>query len=654
MKSLTTLIMLALAGTPLLAMPSRQAAEAIALNLFKPPDIMRPRVAPSGKYLAYMGYAGETGKKRLYSLDLNTLDAEKWEVRFRYDWRPQYELNGYFWVDSEHLFYWSSLQDIFGGGANFSHGSLSGGKEVIVDDVGGTRLLDPWIIRDRYSLYARYRSGSLKKADPYPDVVQIDMQTGSFIEKVRNPGNIETWMTDNQGVVRLGFFDAGDGIGVLHRADESDDWNEIKAPAPYMFGRAEDEFEEDALGMQIAGFFQGDDKLIVLVENEDGLYGLQLLDLESMALIGKPIYRDPYSLSEGYVFHEYSKGLPIGYAYWGERRERIYFDPGYRQLAASLDKALPNAENTILGFSENGKYALVLSESDRQPGVISKLNMQESDLDPIMVMRPWIDREKLSGMSPVTFAARDGETIHGYLTLPSGKEMSDGPFPFLTIVHGGPSVRDRWGFNEEVQFFAQLGFAVMQVNYRGSTGYGSDYKGATWLYAAEKGVHDVADGTRWAIEKGIADKDKVFIHGASFGGYATAMSLIEEPDLYTAGVSTMGVYDWEMIHDEDLERGYAWVDEIFADWEEKKDAYRRWSPRLQAARLQAPILILHGGLDPRVNVNQSRRFAEALEAAAVPYEMKVTRWMQHGFMDYGDNAMIQYYLDIADFFRKYL
>ncbi|MGC9451121.1 MAG: alpha/beta hydrolase family protein [Oceanipulchritudo sp.] len=654
MKNASILFAIVLTGSPLFAIPSRQEAELIAQNLFKPLDIMVPRVAPSGKYLVYMGFAEETGKKRIYSLDLGTLDDEKWEVRFRYDWRPQYEVSGYSWVDGEHLFYWCSSQDIFGGGSNYSPGSLSGGKEVVIDDVGGVSLLDPLITRKRYSLYARYRSGALKKADPFPDVLQIDMETGSFIEKVMNPGNIESWMTDNKGVVRLGFFDAGAGAGLIYREDESDDWNEIEAPAPYTFVREGDKLDEGGLGMRVKGFFQGDDKLIVLVENKEGLFGLQLLDLETLTLVGKPIFREPFSLSEGYVFHEYSKGLPIGYAYWGERKERIFFDKGYRQLADSLDKALPETENTILGFTENGKYALVLSESDRQPGVISKLNMKKSGLDPLMVMRPWIDREKLSEMRPITFEARDGETIYGYLTPPVGKELSDGPFPFLTLVHGGPTTRDRWGFNEEVQFFARMGFAVMQVNYRGSTGYGSDYKGPTWLYAAEKGVHDVADGARWAIEEGIADREKVFIHGASFGGYATAMGLIEEPDLYKAGVSTMGVYDWEMIRDEDLERGYAWVDEIFADWEDKKDEYRRWSPRHQAERLKSPILILHGGLDPRVNVNQSRRFADALEAADVPYEMKVTRWMQHGFMDYGDNAMVQYYLDIADFFRKYL
>jgi dipeptidyl aminopeptidase/acylaminoacyl peptidase len=654
MKASFVALLIASVGSQLPAIPSAEKTEAIARNLLKPPNVFNARVGPSGQFLTYMGFGEETGKKRIHSLDLGTLDDDEWSMRYRFDWRPQYEISGYYWVDPENVFYWGSSSDVFGGGSFFSPGSLSGGMEVIVDDMGSVNILDSLIGKKRYSLFNRYRAAHMKKADPYPDVVQVDMRTGSFIEKLLNPGNIETWMTDNAGVVRLGFFDAGSGVGVLHREDEADDWSEIHAPDPYIFGRPEDDPGDEGLTMQIMGFFPGDEKLIVLVENEDGLFGLQLLELDGMKLLGKPIFREPYSLDEGYVFHEFKQGLPIGFAYWGEKKERIYFDKGYRQLAAAVDKALPGMENTILGFSADGRFCIIESESDRQPGVISRLEMKEQGgLGPILIKQPWIDREALSEVKPITFQSRDDATIYGYIALPAGKSKEDGPFPLLTIVHGGPTARDKWGYNPEVQFFTALGFAVLQVNYRGSTGYGSKYQGGTWLYAAEKGVHDVADGVRWAIDKGIVREGRIFIYGASFGGYTTAMSLIEEPDLYRAGVAAMGVYDWETIHDEDTSRGYAWVDEIFADMEEKRDEYRRWSPRHHVEKITKPILVLHGELDSRVNVKQSRHLTDAMDEKGIPYEYKETYWMHHGFMDYGRPEMIQYYLDIAGFFRKH-
>ena len=224
----------------------------------------------------------------------------------------------------------------------------------------------------------------------------------------------------------------------------------------------------------------------------------------------------------------------------------------------------------------------------------------------------------------------------------------------MTIVHGGPATRVGWRYAREVQFFASLGFGVLEVNFRGSTGYGKDYLGDHLVFAMEKGVHDVVDGVRWAIETGYADSDNIFIYGASFGGYSTAMNLIKEPELYAAGVAAMGVYDWIMIGEEDLEREYTWSDDLHSDFEEHRETYRQWSPVNHAERIKSPLMILHGGLDRRVNIKQPRAFADALDEAGVHYEYLPTRWMHHGFMGAGSPQELTYYKRIATFFIGHL
>jgi dipeptidyl aminopeptidase/acylaminoacyl peptidase len=651
-KSLLPLLLIYPSLSLFASVVSMDRAEEIADTFVKPPKFFQVQVGPQGKYLTYIGFEDSTGKKRIYSMDLATLDSDERQIRYRFDGRPNFEITTYLWIDKENLFYSNSQTDRFSGGSFYSPGDLRGGNEVVLDDMGGLSLLDPVLTKERFSLWNRHRSGNIDKADPFPDVIQVDMRKGAFIELVENPGNIEQWITDTQGRIRVGLFDAGKGAGVMYREDEDSEWRRVSAPDPYQFSSSMDD-QQVAKSMSLLAFLPGDTQMLTLVQNDEGLSGLQIIDTETWETVGNPIFREPYSLDEGYVLRHHANDYPVGYLYHSEKPQRLYLDKGYRGLAAALDKAMPETNNAILGFTESGEYAIIHSTGDTQPGVISKLHLQEGTLEPVIVRRAWIDRKTLSPMEPISFEARDGERIHGYLTLPSGGE-AEGPYPLITIVHGGPAVRDTWGYRPEVQFFASLGYAVMQVNYRGSTGYGADYQGDSLLYALEKGVTDVADGVRWAIAEGYGEEGQIFIYGASFGGYSTAMSLMEEPDLYAAGVATMGVYDWEMLRDDDVSKGYAWIDELYHDMDEKMETYRRWSPRYQAEKLRSPLLVLHGGLDRRVNINQSRAFESALNKAGVEAEFKTTRWMRHGFMDAGTPEQKEYWLDIAAFFHPHI
>ena len=633
----------------IVAKPGADTVEELAEHFFRPNNAFMTNVCPKGRYLLYLGYAESDDKRRLYSLDLRTLDATKQDIRFRYDIRPDMNLSTYSIVDEETVFYASTRANRYTISHFVSPTDLSGGNEISWDGLGGASLLDPLLHERGFALFTLRRSGHMLKADPHPDVIKVDLGDGSFQKIIPNPGNIESWITDDSGQIRIGSYDAGDATGYIYRASNLDDWQPLDLRQVFP--------EEDREGASISPMdFMADGKtLICRVTNEDGYAGLQLVNIETMELASKAIFRPPYSLDDGHLIKHHGNGAIIGYNYDAERLEALYFDPGYRKLQASVDAAMPDLTNMILGFSEQGEHAIIASFSDVQPGLLSALSMKEGKIRPIQVRRPWIDREKLSPMKPVTFAARDGETIHGYLTSPVKGSYREGePYPLITIVHGGPAARVGWRYSSEVQFFAALGFGVLQVNFRGSTGYGANYQGDSVVFAMEKGVTDVADGVRWAIGKGYADSNNIFIYGASFGGYSTAMSLVEEPDLYTAGVATMGVYDWEMIGEEDLSRNYTWADELHKDLEGKREDYIRWSPSNHADKIKRPLMILHGGLDRRVNIKQPREFAAALDKAGVEYEYHATHWMEHGFMGIGSPQELTYYKRIASFFLKYL
>lgn len=651
MKIFVPSLILLLSGLPLSiqANPSPEEVSTLARHFFRPPDAYNTQVCPRGRYLLYLGFEETDDKRRLYSLDLRTLNAEEKTVRFRYDVRPDMNLNSYYFADKDHVVYTTQRANRYTFGHFISPTDLSGGREVSWNDIGAASQLDLLVTEPRNALFTQYRTGNIEKADPFPDVIKVDLHDGSYKRIIQNPGNIENWITDDLGNIRIGSFDTGDSTGYIYRASHEDDWAPLDLKAVF----PEEEREDKSISP--LDFLADEDILVCAVVKDENYAGFQLVNIRTMQTISKPLFRPPYGLDDGTFIRHHANRAIIGYSYFEEKREAIYFDAGYRQLQASVNAAIPNLDNYILGFTEDGQYAIIASTGDVQPGVISTLSMKDGTLMPIQVRSPWIDRERLSPMQPVSFPARDGEFVHAYLTPPADGTIDEGkPYPLITIVHGGPGERDTWRYSAEVQFFAALGFGVLQVNYRGSTGYGSAYKGKSMLVAAEKGVLDVADGVRWAVEQGYADPDNLFIYGASFGGYSTAMSLIEEPELYSAGAAAMGVYDWVMIKEEDEARNYAWADDLFSDMDERMDEYLRWSPRHHAGKIQRPIMVLHGGLDQRVNIKQARRFRDALEEADTDYTYHATHWMAHGFMQVGGKEQLAYYSRIASFFIGHL
>lgn len=301
----------------------------------------------------------------------------------------------------------------------------------------------------------------------------------------------------------------------------------------------------------------------------------------------------------------------VGVTYATEKRAVEYFDPDLVKLAKELRKALPKAEliNFVDTNSDETKM-LVWAGSDTDPGQYYHLNRKTNQMSPLFAERPDLEALKLAEVRPVTYKAADGTLIPAYLTLPvggSGKKL-----PAIVMPHGGPSARDEWGFDWLAQFYANRGFAVLQPNYRGSSGYGDAWFRNQGFKAWNVAIGDVNDAGRWLVSQGIADPSKLAIVGWSYGGYAALQSGATAPDLFKAIVAIAPVTDLAaLLVDSRNDFNYRAVQNFVGSGPHIKAG----SPAQNAAMIKAPVLMFHGDLDQNVSVFQSRMMEDKLKGA---------------------------------------
>jgi dipeptidyl aminopeptidase/acylaminoacyl peptidase len=267
--------------------------------------------------------------------------------------------------------------------------------------------------------------------------------------------------------------------------------------------------------------------------------------------------------------------------------------------------------------------------SDRNPGDYYLFNLKAKNASMLISQRDWINPERMATTRGFHFTARDGLRIDGLLTLPPGSDGKN--LPMVVNPHGGPfGIQDVWGYSGEVQLLANAGYAVLQVNYRGSGGFGEAFEHAGYKQWGRAMQDDLTDATRWAIQQGIADSKRICIYGASYGGYASLEGVAKEPDLYRCAVGYVGVYDMPMMyHDGDIpERlfGRNFLKETLGE-----DKLEEISPDMHADRIKAPVLLTAGGADERAPIEQSKRMEQALRNAGKPVETLYYPEEAHGF-----------------------
>lgn len=301
----------------------------------------------------------------------------------------------------------------------------------------------------------------------------------------------------------------------------------------------------------------------------------------------------------------------VGASYATERRANAYLDPALKKLAGGLHKALPGQPLiSIIGASSDESKLLIVASSDADPGMTYLYDKTSRRLEPLMPLRTYMSDRTLGKMQPVTIPVSDGVEVPGYLTLPPGSDGKN--LPAIVLPHGGPSARDEWGFDWLVQFFAARGYAVLQPNYRGSTGYGRDWFGRNGFQAWRTAVGDVNDAGRWLVSQGVADPDKLAIVGWSYGGYAALQSQVLDASLYKAVVAIAPVTDLEQLRDDAMEYTSGnLVDEFIGEGPHVREG----SPRRNVDAFKSPVLLVHGDLDLNVDVGHSRKMEDSLEDA---------------------------------------
>jgi dipeptidyl aminopeptidase/acylaminoacyl peptidase len=320
------------------------------------------------------------------------------------------------------------------------------------------------------------------------------------------------------------------------------------------------------------------------------------------------------------------------------------------KIHRALIKAFPGQIPTIASASRDGTRAIVFVRSDVNPGDYYLLDPRTMSLDHLFSASRWIDPARMHGKEPFTLKARDGVELHGYLTRPAGAA----PYPLVVLPHGGPhGVRDDWSYDWEVQLLANRGYAVLQVNFRGSGGFGEDFESSGFNEWGGRMQDDITDATRWAIDNKVAAPDRICIFGASYGGYAALMGAVREPDLYRCAIGYAGVYDLALMSSTgDVRRsrsGRAYLDQALGH-----DAARleQRSPANRAAEIRIPVLLIHGKQDWRADFEQARAMKAALEAGRKPYEWMELRGEGHGVYD--EETRREVYEKILEFLGRHL
>lgn len=336
----------------------------------------------------------------------------------------------------------------------------------------------------------------------------------------------------------------------------------------------------------------------------------------------------------------------------GMKPGRYWFDPVWSKAQATADAALPNRINNLSG--DPARRILIYSYSDLDPGRWYLLDMATLTLREVGQRPPKIDTTQMRPMEVISYKAHDGLTIPAYLTRPAG---SKGPGPAVIMIHGGPTYRDSWGWDADVQLLAASGYVVLQPQFRGSTGFGKQFQEAgsgQWGLAMQD---DITAGVEHLIQNGIVDPKRICIYGASYGGYAALWGLVKTPELYRCAISFAGVSDiasmfddWSDSNGDKISREL--MRARIGDVRQSKEQFEAVSPLLHADKIRAPVLLMHGDDDVRVPISHSKKMMKALDKYQKPYEWVEFVNVGHGLFFIQDKQ--RFYRKMLAFLNKYI
>jgi len=575
-------------------------------DFFRNPERTAYQISPTGEAIAFL---------RPYENRLNVwVQPVKGGEARQVTAVTERDITSYFWKSDQHILF---LQDS-AGDENFHLYSANPNGDNIRDltPLPGVQVR---LVDDLHDHPDEIIVALNQRNREIFDAYRLNVKTGELACIAENPGNIDHWVTDHKGDIRAATTTDGVNASLLYRDSHEAAWKTVLTTT----------FRESFSPQ----FFTFDNRRLYGVSNigrdKSAAIELDLQTGREVQLLAENSQVDISALS----YSRKRKRLTLAtYADW--KTQRIFFDQPTKALYQELEQRLPGYEVVVTSLNDDETVFVVRTFSDRSLGAFYLYDSPSGELTKLADRAPWLPEDQLSEMKPIEYQTRDGLTIHAYLTLPQGREPKD--LPVVINPHGGPWHRDSWTFIPEVQFLANRGFAVMQMNFRGSTGYGRKFWEAGFKEWGGKMQDDITDGVHWLIRHGIADPERVAIYGASYGGYAVLEGLVKTPDLYAAGVDYVGVSNlftffktippyWTPY----LEMMY----EMVGHPEKDKDWFQEYSPALNADKIVKPLLVAQGAKDPRVNINESNQIVEALRKRGVEVVYIVKENEGHGFQN---------------------
>lgn len=556
------------------------------ISFFKTPEKSLFHISPDGKYISYLKNYQQ--KLNIYVQCIE--DGKESRVTSFTD----YPVKDYFWSLNNELVFNKDLIDL-------NQYQLFA---VNMQDRKLKKLLS--LAKVRFRLISRNHNNkdwiniAMNKRDSAIfDVYKLNTQTGELKPYIKNPGNITEWYPASEGNIQLAKASDGVNEKILFRQDDAHEFKTI-----------------------ISNNFRNTVTPIAFTKTGGNLfYALSNLNRDKIALVeidaatGKEVKVLYEQKTADITEVNYSRNKHrLDMVNWEEAKpEKILMNADMQLIYSDLSKLLPGQEIKITDRDTSENKLLINTYTDRSPGSMYLYEAESKKLSKLTDFNPDIKPEELCAMKPVSYKASDGLLINGYLTLPQTKKQTD--LPIIMMPHNGPWSRNSWGYNAEVQFLANRGYAVFQVNYRGSTGYGKAFKSAGFKEVGGKIQQDITDGVKWLIANKIANPKQVAIYGGGFGGFSALHGISFNPGLYQCAVVQYGLINFfTYIKDVPpfLKPYLSMTYEMVGNPEKDADMLRSISPVFHTDKIKAPLLIFQGAKDPRANISELNQFVRDL------------------------------------------
>jgi dipeptidyl aminopeptidase/acylaminoacyl peptidase len=574
-------------------------------DFFKLQDRATYRISPNGKYISYLKLQAK--KQNLFIEEIATGKVAQLTHL------QEKNISFYAWVSNDELIYYKEKEgrrfqaDLF-----IINKSGKDERQLSTNENSKIRVIQDQLIEGKFLLVL-----SNQRDSTVSDVYRLNVRNGKMEMAAKNPGNITNWMTDAKGKLRMAASSDGVNETLWYRENEAQRFKAIvtinfkTTLIPVAFS------EKNPNIIYAISNVNRDKNALVELDCKTGKEKSVLFANDTLNVV-----EAQYSMQKGKIAYVVSES-------W--KKEKHYLDQDAKTLYQKLEQLLPKTELRIIDGDEQENVFVVKTFTDRNPGSYYLYIANTGSLKKLSDNNSAIKEDQMCEMKPISYTSRDGLKINGYLTLPLNKKAKN--LPVVVVPHNGPGQRNSWGYNAEVQFLANRGYAVLQVNYRGSTGYGMSFHSAGFKQWGAKIQDDIDDGVTWLINEKIADPQKVAIYGTGFGGYIALNAAIKNPKMYKCAAANSGIlnlFSYLKSIPPFMQSNLQMYYEIVGNPNKDFDYMHQASPLFHADKVKIPIFITQNIKDPRINSSDAIQFVKELKkrnAQVTYYEKEDTQFI---------------------------